>query len=964
VNAHTLGDFVRFVTMASANSCTQSLACDPPFVWIESIVGRDWEVFWQRDTGGQEVAVGVPSSASLVNEPTRQFYDASFDTDKLNLGLKKLDGGRVVVHSVGQNALNKSINEGDFLYAINKHVISSHVLSLADIVARLVSAPRPVVLTFEQPSALANSSAVPCNDDSDSDEETLHETGWYEARVVSFLRQEESGKLIFTISFVGDEELSELPLSPTLVRPSATAWIKRTRALLEANAGYVMADQRKGHSDAPVFAVEEWETSLPADTRTLDDLETLASIQYTVTTKDFVYPPGLYNFNSPDPMLSVGQLDAIRRLLVLIRSQIYLRHQLVEVDEGTEPDAETVSNEKYVEFLAECLCDVEACCVWYYECWRLYVRIFGAPQQVFQEKLVADIVIKERLDGARRSLITLNHTMDLTQSAVTATRRKRTVSDVCVTVEGRRTRQRTTETFDLKGDVAMLLATATTKLLLEHVEGADQRWFAKYLGIMIKSLSVYVLQPLKTWLLRACSIGTDSSLTMDVHSILEVPLEEGAAINDYAHVKCNSEGYVTCDDIHAAVRATNYDAVLLHFDLVAYVDMLKKKLSFIVAFAQRAGNILARVLEEPTDELRSDDDPITSELIQLLEEANTKESPISNVEPIGYGAACVTRKVLENAILYRSWLLDLIQSESTRVQAAFLYSVFGRYGELKPLIFEPSSVADMLMSKLKNLAPRVQIAIGKHITNAETFNRYRSRLNQRGPGDTNDTPLFTLDGVSAALVELRSFPVVSIEEERLAVRKDILIWQLMASAVLEEGKRLHFDELLRIKENMDMILSGHPPTRRMLLTSVRGLASVDAELCELAKNDLVFVCGSVASRASSLYEASKNWKERSDVVLDSLRAHGNTLAGNKHETNKLPALVDFKQIKGLIDEYRHLHVNLDDTYSIIACIYRATTEWRSSITDFLLKESNSFEASLDAVTGSISERPKGNYCSW
>ena len=78
----------------------------------------------------------------------RQFYEVTFTTERLGLGLRK-EANRIVVDNIAELKQHDSIRTGDSIIAINSNVMSdAETISLNDMVNRLSSTPRPLTLTF------------------------------------------------------------------------------------------------------------------------------------------------------------------------------------------------------------------------------------------------------------------------------------------------------------------------------------------------------------------------------------------------------------------------------------------------------------------------------------------------------------------------------------------------------------------------------------------------------------------------------------------------------------------------------------------------------------------------------------------------------------------------------------------------------------------------------------------------
>lgn len=77
-------------------------------------------------------------------------FDVVFPSKRLGLGLRK-DGGRIVVDNIADSAKRESISTGDSLFAINgEGILDSTTISLAEMVNRLATEPRPLCITFSR----------------------------------------------------------------------------------------------------------------------------------------------------------------------------------------------------------------------------------------------------------------------------------------------------------------------------------------------------------------------------------------------------------------------------------------------------------------------------------------------------------------------------------------------------------------------------------------------------------------------------------------------------------------------------------------------------------------------------------------------------------------------------------------------------------------------------------------------
>jgi hypothetical protein len=101
------------------------------------------------------------------------------------------------------------------------------------------------------------------------------------------------------------------------------------------------------------------------------------------------------------------------------------------------------------------------------------------------------------------------------------------------------------------------------------------------------------------------------------------------------------------------------------------------------------------------------------------------------------------------------------------------------------------------------------------------------------------------------------------------------------------------------------------------------------------------------------------WKERADAILTALRVFGNSEAGTALTSQKTPSMVDLKRVEDLLGDYDSLEVDLSDYFHRLTKVSEAARKWASTVTDYLLTDSTTFEGCLSLVEGTGQVRPRG-----
>jgi hypothetical protein len=908
----------------------QGIPPAPTAEWAHDILGRNWEVFWK------------PQS-----EYENDWYDAIVQT---YVGTSSTTGCHIFAVSF--------VGEDDV-----------HEMELSPNLVRprnTVTTPAPT--DEHSPAALdwAKSLAgCECEifwkqliDDSlppkrDFDEEA----DWYDARIEQLLNQD---TYLFQLTFTGDDNVYEMPLRPAIVRPSARAWVRRTLAILQLEGSF-----------------EEWERELSnSDTKTLNDAAALNEIGNRIRTLDFRVVSQLTAQQERKYPFSQNQ-EQVFRLVEAIRTQIYLRTRLAPIEKERTTDADNPA-ESYVNYLVQCLRDLERCCKWYKECYQLFATLMGCSDV----KLNRDVILQDALYGARQTMSILV-SMD---ASVAGCKRKRRANATALPVHSspQTSRQQRKRIKTIKGlsefwredelgerilnpelSTSDFFFTDVVQRFVEKLITSDDRWYTAVFSTILKTLSCQAVAPLVKWERRAeFYLGDKDFLDVEASDgeTSEEDMDEGEESVGY-HSKDQrddtpSQPFVSFEEIQCLVDSAG-KGVLGKVDLAGTVERLHAKLCNASSFEDRAWKLVRLVLEEASTP-RKEIDEICILLIELLSEAKRVDSPLRNIEPFGRG---LSRKVVENAIVYREWFLDLVYAEAVRERVSFLESVVTRLSRLPPLSSRTDcqyalSIAHTISQRLDLIVPRVQSLSKKYIDQVSLFNHFTSMLGDRLIPQSSMEGSLLEEKVRDALSSLKRVGAISISEEMLAVRLDVLMWENRAIDVFSREKPV-FEELRHLHELLVSILEGQSRTRVDLTRHTRPNTEVDEEVRVFARADIQSMCEPLIVRTKALFKSSSEWKQRADAILGALQLFGNESAGEAAPNQRSPGMVDIKRIQDLVQEYDVLDVDIVDIHARLRRIHGETSQWASSVSECLTNPNVSCDDHLTALRFFKPTRPKG-----
>ena len=876
--------------------------------WANSLVGRDWEIFWADD--------GCCEKKECLKETIQ-----------------------VPIHDENENETATDENTGQ-----------EHQLLLQ-----------------QEPQEQEKNG-------NEQDEESDHEDveDWYDGHVLDQTSTND-GNVAFRVRFVGDEAIYSMSLDPTRVRPSAKAWIKRTKAIL----GNPSLSPK-----AATKSLADWESSLPPDTTTLDDQSHLQQIlrqtlldHSTDTLSPLVKSSSSSTCTGPAQDLPQAMdVDEIRRLTFLLRAQQYLRSRLAPVEDAGEG-----LSEAYVDHLLLCLGYLEQACLWYTESWNLHRTLFytsssavasslsttdeliATQPQPPHTRLHEDFAFKHGLQEGRRVITQLLRV----DTSLAGSKRRRPAENSPAGTRKTKRRRRNKSLLDFikeserGGDIPSseddeFRCSRQVSHFVKQVQANDNRWYMRHFGNMMISLSTNIVAHLLTWRDRVQTI-------LGERPEVEINCADGETSDEDSHGESNDSEkqswallrFYSYDEIKSLEDCADNAAILRHFNLSQWQVRLQGKLTGIREFEARCSSSLSLVFSKPDADIAAkQSDSVYQELGQLKAQAMSTTSCVFNVSPLGSSASLVSRNVLDDAIAIRSWYLDLHRAEKIRERLVFIDELTTKASELPKLPPLESVSFDALFDQAIARLKQISQDPCNHFARVA---QYRSLLTSRLAVDSSrDEDLTTLEGVYNALKKLGKVPVLSVAEEMLFVRLDVLRWKVEAEHELSKAS-ISFSELVALRRSLDLILAGRSETRVLKLANIEPNDKLDFEIRSFAQADVAAFCEAQTSAMDSKYISSCAWKERADAVVAAIKHHRRQQGASQ----KSLAMVDLKRVSGLLLEYKALEIQCPEEISFLEDVQATAAKWSQELLDFARDENKTFEDLCLRLTESRQDRPVG-----
>ncbi len=749
---------------------------------------------------------------------------------------------------------------------------------------------------------------------------------WYAGRVLEATVQED-GTVVVKVLFVGDEQIYEMELSPSKVRPSARGWIKRTTALLSRRHG-----------------------ELPPDTATPEDYRHIQSQQTVARHYEAI----------PSVTPSLEELHQVLELQRHVQAQMYLRSKLATIVNlhGSIKyiDGEPNPTEPLVNHLRECCGDLEHACNWYLRCWELLTTCFGqrsgqSSNESDCQPMDYETLLQEYLEYGKNCILNCA-TLDVES---TTSKRRQLVSPQRRPKRRRKNNPGAPEgELDLEGDFRC------TTLVNHFVQKLTQYdcWYLPVFAKMFQILSHSIVNPLVHWKHKANQILSRKD---DLEGLVED--DDMSKEDDTMSIdsEVEHEKVFSYEDVEGCLDALAGDPVLSLVDLSEQENALQKKLQVIEETAMKVRALLERLADDTTaapceGTHKNETDVVLACLEAISQDLGSPENFCFNINPIGKAGASITREFLEGAIGWRRWLLDVQHAACTRERKCFVEDLVKRMEALPDL-----SGTDLDMGNLSERRAQGEQQVREFLAGlsdaVEVEEKYTIELEK---ADQQLSNLFTKTNVQEALRELETLPVLLLVEEKISLRQALMEWSEKAVESLpKDMSPIAFPQLENLYHSLQLISKGESKYRAKLINKLRASEKIDSQIRNFVAQEAQLHDSNLLERVKRLHNLSSQWKERAESIIFALRMHGNASVKQSGPSLKLPAMVDMKRISDLLSEYDLLGVDMSGYTTTLIKVLDEAAQWASRLEINLTKDNLPMKERLEVLQQECQSRPKG-----
>jgi len=438
-------------------------------------------------------------------------------------------------------------------------------------------------------------------------------------------------------------------------------------------------------------------------------------------------------------------------------------------------------------------------------------------------------------------------------------------------------------------------------------------------------------------------------------------------------------------------------------ELSEWTDRLAAKLDRARAFEAEAWNAI-RACTQPVMMGAGDEDDCILTLKILKDEASpsslgnclaTADHPyMINLNPLGRHTrdsssgltmpSSLTRGVINDSIVVRRWILDLNQAKVVRERTTFVQDIIQRYVTLPQLPTPPSSnglVGAAAANPSAILAANTKDSITILSSSCYSYNHIignaESRLHGSSKGNSpHDLFLRTKEGVSSMLAELVRLPVLSVVEEKLHMREELIDWNDEAQQSMKAvASTVPFPRIEALAAKLSSILSLSSMGRTKVCQKLKPDQFVDDQIRSFAAADEITICASSSAWVLHQCKRGTEWMAHYNEIVALLESQGYSFgeneAGRPHAAalgntaaaaapTSQDGLVSVDMVCSLLEEHdAHLVTSFPEEYGRLSSVRQNIQQWVDSIDHAVLTGSLTLQQRCDLLGAIVHERPKG-----
>ena len=413
------------------------------------------------------------------------------------------------------------------------------------------------------------------------------------------------------------------------------------------------------------------------------------------------------------------------------------------------------------------------------------------------------------------------------------------------------------------------------------------------------------------------------------------------------------------DDIQRCVKDSQEDVILRKIDLSEVVQWLSRIVGEVVEFQKKAWGTIAEGmdacvhLESSVEIERSREDLEEGDAILTHLEFLTKDRACPNQTGTVQNTHFLTAKTIEMAIFMRKWIIFYHHIRNNRERIKSIEEAYSQ----RPT--EPLQIPAKYNSVFGTIQQEVITEyIGILLTHAQqvlpmNWNAIQSECDCRKALEQMSSGYFLLE-----------------DEEKSAVLSDAFAWSERAIALFqsdspdrEHARKIDFKAIEELYKESQSLKKGKSKTRSVRSKSLLLQPTVDLSVSTFVKQQISLRFGEIEQKVVESYTKGSIWCKKANQITRALRHYGNANAHlSSSISSKVNNMVDLKLIDDLVKEHEESIFNFPENAAILSRASNHANAWVRTCLHLLPESSASFldpKNLLNSLKEHIAHRPKG-----
>ena len=230
-----------------------------------------------------------------------------------------------------------------------------------------------------------------------------------------------------------------------------------------------------------------------------------------------------------------------------------------------------------------------------------------------------------------------------------------------------------------------------------------------------------------------------------------------------------------------------------------------------------------------------------------------------------------------------------------------------------------------------------------------------------------DVRLRSKEGVASALLELTRLPVLSVVEEKLHVRDELLDWNTRAQDIMSAStmSKISYSQIENLNRQLMSILALQTDRRIELGHNLKPSTMIEGQIKLFAASEERLICPATSAWVRTQFNKSSKWIESYRDVTEIISSHGSNSAPGVSSTSppqlssSAGRLVEVQRIRKLLSEHSKLACAFQTKYAELQSIHQAATQWETMIDQVLTTDTLTLNERCQQLAAASQSRPRG-----